>query len=460
MAEPSAAACNTPTTSDEPIKVTNSNIDDSTLVNADSPAEGKPADSTTTTAADAESAPAVPMTKSALKRQRRQELYESQKLLRRAREKEKKKEKAAEKRKLIEEGVIEPPERKKRKKGEVDANGGKKVEYGARIVIDIGFDELMHEKEVKSMSSQVAYCYAANRNATQPFPILVSSFNKRLKQSYAQRDDHLHWKGVEWWEEGFELLYEGAEEPHDHAAAAEPAAPVPKGTTTKEETATVDDLKAVKLGVYAGQPRSTAPKSSVIYLTGDSPNVLTSIEPGHTYVLGGIVDHNRYKNLCLNKANELGIQHAQLPIGQYLPEMATRKVLTVNQVFEIMVNWVESVRERKQEMKAAGKTDEEIAKAEGDWREALRKVMPERKFDKDGRAKKRAERKAARQKEAREKAEREGEVYIVELDDEDDEEDSEGENDAVPPETARTQNDAPGPTDQAQAETPVPAVDN
>lgn len=86
-----------------------------------------------------------PMTKSALKRQRRQEQYESQKLARRAREKEKKKTKAAEKRKLIEEGVIERPEKKQKKKGEWNADGNK-IEHGARIVLDVGFDELMNEK--------------------------------------------------------------------------------------------------------------------------------------------------------------------------------------------------------------------------------------------------------------------------------------------------------------------------
>ncbi|GAA6011730.1 hypothetical protein JCM11491_000732 [Sporobolomyces phaffii] len=363
---------------------------------------------------------APPMTKSALKRQRRQELYESQKIARRAREKEKKKTKQAEKRKLIEEGVLDRPEPKKRKKGgEADGGEGKKVEYGARIVLDVAFDHLMHDKEVKSMTSQVAYCYAANRNATQPFPILVSALSGRLKEAYDKRKDHLNWKGVEWWEEGFEKLYEARDSAP--AAAAESEGTETATATATTSTGTAEEEK-VKLGVYAGRPRSTAPKSSIIYLTGDSPNVLSSIEPDHTYILGGIVDRNRHKLLCLNKANELGIQHAQLPIGQYLPEMSTRKVLTVNQVFEIMVNWVESVREKKEQLRAEGKSEDEIAKAEGDWREALRKVMPVRKFDKDGKAKKRAEKRA----EKKQSSGQEG-VYVVEVDDDSD--DFEGQDD-------------------------------
>ncbi|GAA5834923.1 hypothetical protein JCM3766R1_002040 [Sporobolomyces carnicolor] len=369
-----------------------------------------------------------PMTKSALKRQRRQELYEAQKIARRAREKEKKKTKAAEKRKLIEEGVIEKPEPKKRKKGNSDSDG-RKVEHGARVVLDVGFDELMNEKEIKSMSSQVAYCYAANRNATNPFPLLVSSFNGRLKESYSKRKDHLSWKGVEWWEDGFEKLYEGGVETAHRVAEPRSGGGDDDATPSEGASEKVEETEKVKLGVYAGRPRSAAPKSSLIYLTGDSPNVLTAIEPDHTYILGGIVDRNRYKFLCLNKAKELGIQHAQLPIGQYLPEMATRKVLTVNQVYEIMVNWVESLREEKERLKAEGKSEEEIAKAEGDWREALRKVMPERKFDKDGKAKKRAEKRAEKQKQD------EGSqgVYVVEVDDDTDDDEDEPDEGEEPP---------------------------
>jgi len=266
------------------------------------------------------------------------------------------------------------------------------------------------------MTSQVAYCYAANRNATQPFPLLVSTFSGRLKDAYSRRKDHLNWKGVEWWEDGFEKLYEN-ENTAGVSDEGEGTEAISSETTLSEGKKDAVGSESVKLGVYAGRPRSTAPKSSLIYLTGDSPNVLSSIEPNHTYILGGIVDRNRHKFLCLNKANELGIQHAQLPIGQYLPEMATRKVLTVNQVFEIMVNWVESLRERKEQLREEGKSEEEIAKAEGDWREALRKVMPVRKFDKDGKAKKRAEKKAEKRKQSGENG-----VYVVELDDEDDDE--------------------------------------
>jgi tRNA (guanine9-N1)-methyltransferase len=49
---------------------------------------------------------------------------------------------------------------------------------------------------------------------------------------------------------------------------------------------------------------------------------------------------------------------AQLPIGRFLSHLPTRKVLTINQVFEILVKWVET----------------------RDWEVSLYAVIPKRKF--------------------------------------------------------------------------------
>ncbi|KAI0040430.1 hypothetical protein FA95DRAFT_1566390 [Auriscalpium vulgare] len=140
------------------------------------------------------------------------------------------------------------------------------------------------------------------------------------------------WVGTEWWTESYEELWSGAEAAAEHAEHVEAAG---------------DEAK-----------RASAPKESVVYLTADSPDELTELKEGETYIIGGICDHNRYKVLCLDKAQASGIRAAQLPIGRYLAHLPTRKVLTVNQVFEILVHWTET----------------------RDWEQALYTVIPKRKF--------------------------------------------------------------------------------
>lgn len=66
------------------------------------------------------------------------------------------------------------------------------------------------------------------------------------------------------------------------------------------------------------------------------------------FIIGGLVDHNFHKNLTLKLANEKNIKTAKLPIDEHL-KMAMSKVLSINQVFEIILDvctglsWKESL---------------------------------------------------------------------------------------------------------------------
>ncbi len=62
---------------------------------------------------------------------------------------------------------------------------------------------------------------------------------------------------------------------------------------------------------------------------------MTQLENDKLYVIGGLVDHNSKKGLCHQLAVENGVQHARLPIGEYV-EMNRRKVLSILHVFEIV----------------------------------------------------------------------------------------------------------------------------
>jgi hypothetical protein len=57
--------------------------------------------------------------------------------------------------------------------------------------------------------------------------------------------------------------------------------------------------------------------------------MITELQPEEVYVIGGIVDRNRFKGLCFERAKELGIKHGQLPISENI-KLKSRKVLTVN----------------------------------------------------------------------------------------------------------------------------------
>lgn len=76
-------------------------------------------------------------------------------------------------------------------------------------------------------------------------------------------------------------------------------------------------------------------KSKLIYLTADSDVTLNELDPQDVYIIGGIVDRNRYVNLTLDRAKQQGIRHGRLPINDYV-SLSTSAVLTVNHVFQII----------------------------------------------------------------------------------------------------------------------------
>nr|BAH71517.1 ACYPI001661 [Acyrthosiphon pisum] len=98
-------------------------------------------------------------------------------------------------------------------------------------------------------------------------------------------------------------------------------------------------------------------KEEIVYLTSDSLNVLESIDENKVYIIGGLVDHNSCKGASLKVANDLGIAHARLPIDENI-NMQTRKILTINHVFEIISKVVSGMS----------------------WKEALISTLPKRKM--------------------------------------------------------------------------------
>jgi tRNA (guanine9-N1)-methyltransferase len=248
--------------------------------------------------------------KKALKKAAKDARFQAAKLERRAREKEAKKEK---KRILAE----------KRAAGELDDDDEeqkrsakrRKLDFGGRVVVDLGFDEKMNPKvsldlarrfivespahrsnllllqEVKSLCSQLAYTYSTNRLANFPFSLIFSSLDQRTRERLDSIGDasYRRWAKSEWWTEGLERLW--ADSPtvssSDIASDTTPASEKP-----------VTGSAAAEKGPDEGLPSAEDVRQKVVYLTADCDEELTELKPDEIYVIGGIVDHNRYKVGC------------------------------------------------------------------------------------------------------------------------------------------------------------------
>ncbi|OCH94524.1 hypothetical protein OBBRIDRAFT_769613 [Obba rivulosa] len=340
-----------------------------------------------------------PLSKNAQKRLARTARIQEQKKERRAAEKERKKERKRQEAQKRAAGELEDEqEGSQRKKQRVDEYAGPRTPFGARIVVDLGFDSMMTENEVKSLTSQLAFTYSANRKAVRPFSsLLFTSLNGRTftRLEGINNAAYKRWADTEWWTESYEKLWEEEKgEGSIPTTADESAGTEERNSVTPQPTNSQQDSAVVDGSANASSTqkrRAFALRESVIYLTADSAEELTELKEHETYIIGGICDHNRYKNLCLNKSRDTKVRSARLPIGTYLSELKTRKVLTVNQTVEILLKWVET----------------------RDWEKALWAVIPRRKFNEQGRKGKRGAKSEDGEESADEEGEGEAEQVVI-----------------------------------------------
>ncbi|XP_075400110.1 tRNA methyltransferase 10 homolog A isoform X2 [Tenrec ecaudatus] len=180
------------------------------------------------------------------------------------------------------------------------------VHSALRLVIDCSFDDLMVLKDIKKLHKQIQRCYAENRRALHPVQFYLTSHGGQLKKNMDENDKGwVNWKDIHIKPEHYSELIK---------------------------------------------------KEDLIYLTSDSPNVLKKLDESKAYVIGGLVDHNHHKGVTYKQASDYGIEHAQLPLGNFV-KMNSRKVLAVNHVFEIILEYLET----------------------RDWQEAFFTILPQRK---------------------------------------------------------------------------------
>ena len=65
-------------------------------------------------------------------------------------------------------------------------------------------------------------------------------------------------------------------------------------------------------------------KEDLVYLTADSDTVLETLDISKIYIVGGLVDRNRWKGITAEKAKSQGIATAKLPIGEHMKMLSSQ----------------------------------------------------------------------------------------------------------------------------------------
>ncbi|XP_022724823.1 tRNA (guanine(9)-N1)-methyltransferase-like [Durio zibethinus] len=266
-----------------------------------------------------------PLSKSAQKKLLKQKKFEAKKAEKKALMKEQKQRDAERKRKEWEEklaGLTEDERlklidsrkelRRERMEKRSDERGQKiqrliqAKETGQNIVLDLEFSHLMTHSEIHSLVQQIMYCYAVNGRCSFPAHLWLTGCKAEIETQLRRIP-------------GFD-----------------------KWIIEKENQCYIQ--------AFSDQ------KDHLVYLTADSETVLHELDPTKVYIVGGLVDRNRWKGITMKKAEEQGIRTAKLPIASYM-KMSSSQVLTVNQVIEILLKFLET----------------------RDWKASFFQVIPQRK---------------------------------------------------------------------------------
>ena len=290
---------------------------------------------------------APPLSKNKLKKLKRDQEWEANRAKRKEKRKEKQIEKKVRKRAARQESNAPTDQLLAHDNGQekkiAEPKKSTRPEYTqlpVTLILDCGFDDLMIDKELKSLSAQVTRCYSDNHKAPLRAHLTISSFGGHLKERFdgVLAGHHRSWKNVRFLEGDFVQAAEQAKEwmKGEHGGKL-------VGALAQDD----DSIKTLDGEAEAGE---------VVYLTSDSPDTLTELRPYSTYIIGGLVDRNRHKGICYKRAMDRGVRTAKLPIGLYM-QMTSRFVLATNHVSEIMLRWLEL----------------------GDWGKAFLAVVPKRK---------------------------------------------------------------------------------
>ncbi|KAG2492323.1 hypothetical protein HYH03_009274 [Edaphochlamys debaryana] len=248
----------------------------------------------------------VPMTKSQMKRKARLERKIAKRAALKVREKEQRaaKREEAQARKAAELAAMTEEEKAtmreeraarlaafKEQERLVKERMKQSLEAGPRVIIDLDWEDKMTEADTRHLMQQLHFSYAANKHVEKPVHMMLTSFKGGIAATATKMIS-----GIDNW----------------HV------------TRTEQH--------------YSELFAAPEQRQQLVYLTADSEVELEELDPAKVYIIGGMVDHNRYKGLCEGSARAAGIATARLPISKHV-QLASRAVLTVNHVFQILAEW-------------------------------------------------------------------------------------------------------------------------
>ena len=257
------------------------------------------------------------------------------------------------------------------------------LENGVKIIIDCSYEKNMMKKEITSLCKQICLSCAAMKKSENPLSINLANCDQELRKKLVLmgsngwalnifEEDILH---IDFVQKTFgqtnsekkELMKEILPQNNDCLNNA--------NKTTSEENKKVsndnlnDKNSDISLQNYLNYKIKTEEitfndenklkteqklkkdlsfldntkeihnfpinRTNIIYLSPDSENTLQRIEKNHFYIIGGMVDKTIKKNLSLEKAQKFGLNHAKLPINQFL-DQNQRKPLNIDTVVHLI----------------------------------------------------------------------------------------------------------------------------
>ena len=217
------------------------------------------------------------------------------------------------------------------------------------VVIDMGFEHLMNQRDLGKCLKQLMHCYSINRRLENPLQFHITSFiGERLKNEMSRHHGYENWDCI--------FHSDSYVEVFSASNICDKDAQKISDTVTDDSDLLLTDSNQIKDIKSENQPPINAKK--VIYLTSESDNILEHFDANCIYVIGGLVDHNHHKGICHRLALEKGVSHARFPIQESGIDMKTRQVLTIDHVFRIIAS-----------VASEGQT----------WKDALVETLPERK---------------------------------------------------------------------------------